>query len=153
MKVNRAWIMVVTLLCALCCIAQQSPDEEAVWRLEHSYWEDVKTLDLASYKELWHPSFVGWPYVSPKPVRKDHITDWITADTSRGLHLASYSIKRGDSQATENLVVVHYWVTSVWADKDGRGEPRTLRITHTWIKVGNGWRIIAGMSSPEPEMK
>jgi Domain of unknown function (DUF4440) len=152
MKMIRAWIALVPLLCAL-GLAQKSANEEAVWKLEHSYWEDVKTLDLASYRALWHPNFVGWPSISPQPVRKDHITDWITANTTKGLHLESYSLKPGDSQATENLVVVHYWLTSTWANKDHSGEPHTLRITHTWIRAGEGWQIIGGMSSPEPEAK
>lgn len=151
MKMNRVWVAVFPFLFALCCLAQQSSDEEAVWKLEHSYWENVKALDLASYRELWHPDFVGWPYVSPEPVRKDHITDWIAADTAKGLQLQSFSLKPAASQATENLVVVHYWVTLVWADKEHKGEPRTLRVTHTWIRAGKGWQIIAGMSAPEPE--
>ena len=151
MKMSRAWIAVVPLLCALACLAQQSPEEEAVWKLEHSYWEDVKAVDLASYRDLWHPNFVGWPFVSAQPARKDHITDWITANTEKGLHLESYSLKPAASQATENLVVIHYWVTGAWTDKNHHGEPHTLRITHTWIRVGKGWQIIAGMSAPEPE--
>jgi hypothetical protein len=153
MRLNRAWIAVVPLLCVLTAFAQQSPEQVAVWKLEHSYWEDVKSLDLASYLELWHPSFVGWPSVSPEPVRKDHITDWIKANTAKGLHLESYTLEPADSQGSDNLVVVHYWVTSVWADKDGHGEPHTLRITHTWIRVGKGWQIIGGMSSPEAEVR
>jgi len=153
MKMNRVWIALVPLVCALSCLAQQSSEEAVVWKLEQSYWEDVKALNLASYRDLWHPNFVGWPYVSPQPVRKDHITDWITDNTAKGLHLESYSLKRGDSQATANLLVIHYWVTTLWADKDNRGEPHTLRITHTWIRNAQGWRIIGGMSAPEPETK
>jgi len=151
MKMGRVWIAAVVLFWALSCFAQQSPDEQAVWKLEHSYWEDVKALDLARYRELWHPNFLGWPFVSPRPVGKDHITDWITANTTKGLHLESYSLKPGASQPSENLVVVHYWVTSTWADKDHKGDPHILRITHTWIKTGKGWQIISGMSAPEPE--
>jgi Domain of unknown function (DUF4440) len=153
MRPNRAWVAVVPLLCVLSGFAQQSAEEVAVWKLEHSYWEDVKAVDLESYIDLWHPNFVGWPSVSPQPVRRDHITDWITANTAKGLHLESYSLEPAASRATENLVVVHYWVTSIWADKDRRGEPHTLRVTHTWMKVGKGWQIISGMSSPEAEVR
>ncbi|HKH98867.1 MAG TPA: nuclear transport factor 2 family protein [Candidatus Sulfotelmatobacter sp.] len=149
MKLNRAWFAVVLVLCASAGFAQQSTEEQAVWKLEHSYWEYVKALDLKGYLELWHPNFVGWPSVSAQPQRKNHITDWITANTSKGLHLKSYSLEPAASQVTGNIVVVHYWLTSVWADKDGRGEPHTLRVTHTWIKDEKGWQIIGGMSSPE----
>jgi hypothetical protein len=30
------------------------------------------------------------------------------------------------------------------------GTEGTLRITHTWIKTGNRWQIVGGMSMPEP---
>jgi len=155
---SQACVAVLALLCAVSFAqpsanTQPSPDEQAVWKLEHSYWEYVKAADLDGYRTLWHPNFLGWPYVSSEPARKDHITDWITANTSKGTHLQSYSLKPAASQATGDLVVVHYWITPTWVDKDGKAESQTLRITHTWIRVGKGWQIISGMSSPEPEVK
>lgn len=156
MKINRVWMATLVTLLVMPGFAQQTArtaDEEAVWKLERSYWEYVKAEDLKSYLGLWHPNFVGWPSVSPQPQRKDHITDWITANTAKGLHLTSYALKPADSQATGNLVVVHYWVTLSWGDKNGPGEPHTLRITHTWIRGDKSWQIISGMSSPEPDVK
>jgi hypothetical protein len=130
--------------------AQQSDNEKAVWKLETTYWEDVKSLDLDNYKNLWHENFVGWPYSSSQPARKDHITDWIKAHTDKEETLAWFELKPADGRATENLVVTEYWLTSLWADKAGHGEPSTQRITHTWIKTANGWEIIAGMSAAVP---
>ena len=46
--------------------------------------------------------------------------------------------------------MVYYWITFKWLDKDGNGAARTLRITHAWLKTGNDWQIIGGMSMPEP---
>ncbi len=129
---------------------QQSSAERAVWNLEHSYWKYVQALDLTSYKALWHTNFVGWPRSSSAPSRKDHITDWIGQYTSLGLHLRSFDLKPADSQATGDIVVTHYWLTSVWSGKDGDQPPSTSRITHTWIKVGDTWQILGGMSAPEP---
>ena len=97
------------LLAAICAAApacaQQSDNEKAVWKLETTYWEDVKALDLDSYKTLWHENFVGWPYSSSQPARKDHITDWIKAHTDKGETLVWFELKPADSRATENLVV------------------------------------------------
>lgn len=133
---------------ALPAFAQQSANEQAVWKLETSYWEYVKALDLEKYRDLWHSNFVGWPASSSQPARKDHITDWITAFTEKGQKLQWYSLQPAASQATENIVIVHYWLTAFWADKDGRGEPTTMRLTHTWIQTAEGWQILGGMSAP-----
>lgn len=132
---------------ALPARAQQSENEQQVWKLENAYWQYVKALDLEHYRALWHPNFVGWPDSSSQPAHKDHITDWITSVSDKGGRMQWYSLQPAASQATENIVVTHYWITSFWVDKDGHGEPSTSRITHTWIKTPTGWQIISGMSA------
>ena len=142
-------LVLVGLCAALPAVGQQSANEQAVWKLETAYWNYVKSADLDGYRSLWHRDFVGWPSSSAQPARKDHITDWITASTDKGIRLQWYSIQPAASQATENIVITHYWVTSFWADKAGHGDPpETNRITHTWIKTGDGWQILGGMSNP-----
>lgn len=131
--------------------AQQSADEIAVWKLEHSYWEDVKAADLASYRALWNAGFVGWSYISPVPQRKDHIADWLEQYTAKGVRLRSYSLQPMASHATGNIVVTYYRLTSVWADKSGSSKPQAQRITHTWLRTPAGWQILGGMSAHQAE--
>lgn len=151
---KQTYVIVLLLLSTCVALARQSPAETAVWKLEHSYWEDVKALDLVSYRKLWHPNFVGWPYSSARPQRKDHITDWITSQTVKGLHLKSYALEPADSQATDNIVITYYWCTTAWVDKNGRGEASLkLRFMHTWMRVGQGWQIIGGMAAPVTKAK
>lgn len=148
--VCRRWLVLIVLgVCAaLPAAAEQSANEQAVWKLESAYWSYVKADDLEGYRTLWHRDFVGWPSSSAQPARKDHITDWITAITGKGLRLQWYSLEPAASQSTENIVIVHYWVTAFWSDKAGGGEaPQTSRITHTWIKTATGWQILGGMSA------
>ena len=148
---SRIMILFIVTLCAsVSAISQQSENEKAVWKLESSYWGYVKAVDLESYRALWHENFVGWPSVSSQPVRKDHITDWITARTDKGERILWFSLEPAASQSTGDLVVTHYWMTVFWADKSGRGEPATTRVTHTWIKTEKGWKILSGMSAPVP---
>jgi len=151
--IRRPWraspLALVGFCMALSAAAQQSANEQAVWKLEADYWKFVKAADLEGYRGLWHGNFLGWPSSSAQPVRKDHITDWITGLTGKGLRLQWYSIEPAASQATENIVITHYWVTAFWSDKNGNGEPpETNRITHTWIKTPAGWQILGGMSTP-----
>lgn len=65
--------------------SQASESEATLWSLERSYWHYVQANDLSAYRNLWDKDFLGWPLVSPAPVHKDHITDWITSQTSQGL--------------------------------------------------------------------
>ena len=153
MKSNRAWLAAVLTLFALTGFAQQSADEQAVWKLEHSYWEYVKDQDVAGYKALWHENFVGWPSFSPQPLRKDHVADWMISYQAKGLRLKSYSLKPAASQATGQLVVVCYRITTEWTGPNGLETSETLRVMHTWLRGDKGWQIISGMSERDPADK
>ena len=131
--------------------SQASKDEQTIWELERAYWRYVQENDLSAYSDLWHKDFLGWPSVSAAPVHKDHITDWITSQTSKGLAFKTGEFKPASIQVTEDIAVACYWITFKWLDKDGNGAANTIRITHAWRRTGNDWRIIGGMSMPEPD--
>jgi ketosteroid isomerase-like protein len=139
----------LVLLAATTFAQGSAKDEAQVWNLEKAYWEYVKANDLEKYRALWHEDFVGWPLVSPSPVRKDHITDWITANTSKGVKLQSYSIEELAIRVTGDIAINHYRIKAHWANSDGV-EVRTdkLRITHTWIRTRDTFQINGGMSAP-----
>lgn len=141
--------LIVVLIAPALTAALPSADEEKVWSLEQAYWEYVKANDLQTYRTLWHTNFLGWPTMNPEPVRKDHITDWITTHTSKGETLKSYDLERLTTQFTDNLATVTYRIRLTWTDKNGAGQPSTLRIIHTWLRnAGGSWQIISGMSAP-----
>ncbi len=130
--------------------SQASNTEQTLWNLEHAYWDYVQDNNLAAYLGLWHKDFLGWPSVNAAPVGKDHITDWITSQTAKGLAFKSIEFKPARIQITGDVAEACYWITYKWLDKDGNGAAHTLRITHTWLKDGKDWRILGGMSMPEP---
>ena len=132
---------------------QTSATKEAqIWQLEKAYWEYVKANDLENYRALWHENFLGWPFVNPAPVRKDHITDWITANTSKGISLHSYSIEQLAIQVTGDITANSDRINFTWANSAGAGvRTDRMRITHTWIRTYGTWQIIGGMSSPVNE--
>lgn len=124
-------------------------DETLIWSHERAYWRYVQNNDLTAYLKQWHEAFVGWPYVSEAPVRKDHITDWITSQTSKGLSFRTLAFKPAAIQITGNVAATFYWVTFRWVDKAGKGSASTIRVMHTWIKDGSDWHIVDGMSMPK----
>lgn len=96
----------IALLVAVTAVAfaEGSDKEQAqIWSLEKAYWEYVKANDLEKYRALWHENFLGWPFVSPAPVRKDHITDWITSNTAKNISLQCYSIEQLAIQVTGDI--------------------------------------------------
>ena len=132
-------------------IAGEAGDEQRIWERERAYWHYVEKNDLAAYAKLWHEDFLGWPSISAKPVRKDHITDWITSQTSKGTIFKAGELKPAALKVTGDIAFACYWITFRWVDKEGNGTTHTFRITHAWVRNGNEWRIIGGMSMPEPE--
>jgi ketosteroid isomerase-like protein len=129
--------------------ARATGDEQALWKLERAYWSYVQDNDLKGYLSLWHQDFLGWPSVHAAPVHKDHITDWITAQTSKGLRLEAAEFKPAAIQVTGDVAVTCYRITFKWADRDGNGTTHTLRILHTFVREGKDWQIMGGMSMPE----
>ena len=126
-----------------------SLDVKAVWALEDSYWRYVQANDLEHYRTLWHTDFLGWPLTNPEPVRREHITDWITAHTSSGETLKSYNLERLAAQVTSDYVTVAYRIHTNWVGKDGVDKPTTTRIVHSWLhNAGGKWQIISGMAAP-----
>src|SRR5262249_40804419 len=148
---DRGMLRAIPFLLALAstAFAQDSAKDEAqVWNLEKAYWEYVKANDLEKYRALWHDNFLGWPLVSSAPVRKDHITDWITANTSKGIKLQSYSIEQLAIQVTGDIAINHYRIKAMW-DNGHSAEARTdaLRMTHV-DSLARHLGIIGGMSAP-----
>jgi Domain of unknown function (DUF4440) len=143
----------ILFLIALTTVAfaqDSARDEAQIWNLEKVYWDYVKADDLQKYRALWHPDFVGWPFVSAAPVRKDHITDWITSNTSKGLKLQSYSIQQLAVRVTDDIAIDYYRLNANWTGSDTGEVARTdlMRITHTWIRTDGTWQILGGMSAP-----
>ena len=143
-----ASIAVAVLLASPAVARSPAADEKAVWSLEDAYWRYVQANDLEGYRTLWHSDFLGWPLTSPEPVRKAHITEWITAHASAGETLKSYELERLVAQATGDYVTVTYRVRMNWVGKDGVSKPSSLRVIHTWLHAGPRWQIISGMAAP-----
>lgn len=147
-RIVCALILVFTFV-SVALAQKSSADEEKVWAREQAYWKYVQAADLEGYRSLWHQKFLGWPFFSPEPVGKNHITDWITDYTGKGQRLKSYDLERRELQVIDNLVTVTYRVRATWANKDNVATTQSTRIIHTWIRNPDGtWQIISGMSAP-----
>ena len=129
--------------------ADLSDDETAVWNLENAYWEYVKANDISGYRSLWDEGFVGWPGFSEMPLGKANIHEWVTALHSNLGTRVEYELTIGSVRAYGDIVAAHYLVRfSVHSETTGEivDDEIVSRITHTWQRQGDSWRIVTGMS-------
>jgi ketosteroid isomerase-like protein len=147
--IRSAAVVLFVLVSALSEAQQATGNDEAVWAREQAYWRIVQANNLVDYRALWREDFLGWPATSPDPARKAHITDWITAHTSQGERLKSYSLEPLTVQVSGDFATTTYRLRSTWINKQGVEQSGTMRILHTWHRDGDGtWRILSVMSAP-----
>jgi ketosteroid isomerase-like protein len=141
--------IVFVLLASVLFAGQRSADEKELWSLEKAYWDYVQANDLERYRALWDADCLAWPPTIPDPVRKDHVTDWITAHTSKGETLKSYDLEPLAVKVTDNIATTMYRVRLTWVNKNGTGQPATLRIIHTLRRnAGGTWQIVSAVGAP-----
>ena len=132
--------------------ADGAADEQAVWRLEETYWASVKDNDIDSYLKLWDARFIGWPGFSDKPMEKSSISEWIAPLHKSAAENYDYKMTRHAVRSFGDVVVVHYLVNDFMRSASTGKIVRQLnayRITHTWQRRGDTWRIITGMSDKQ----
>ena len=140
----------ITLFATGCASAQNSLTdsiaEQEVWALEDAYWAYAGAGDVENYLTLWHDDFVGWFCEAPAPSRKANIGNWVRRIRDERQVLV-YELDNKTSQDFENLVVVYYTTPVEIISPDGghlwQGE--VFKVTHTWMKFGDQWKIVAGM--------
>ena len=148
MKPSAILLLATLLVIPAVRAAAPADREREVWAMEQAYWRYVQANDLDGYRTLWNKDFLGWPLSSPEPVRKDHITGWISAHTEAGEGLKSYSLERLLLQAAGDCITATYRVRMTWVTSAGVEKPGTLRVIHTWRRSGAQWQIISGMAAP-----
>jgi len=126
-----------------------SPAEQAAWKGEETYWQFQKADDRDAFLALWDERFVGWPRRTSVPVDKDKMREDLKRAPDRKVldyKLEPLSVREYGG----NVVITLYRATVHSTDNNGNdGQTRPYRLTHTWMKTGQAWQIIGGMSSAD----
>lgn len=122
--------------------------QDTIWKLEEDYWVYVKNKDYKNYLQLWDENFKGYPSTNIIG-SKANITDWIKDMYAKNQgKVFDYTLTRMEENVFDDIVIVLYDATTSW--KNGKGEvveKTTFKLTHTWKKTPEGWRIIGGMGA------
>jgi hypothetical protein len=119
-----------------------SPQQKEVWAGEQNYFRYLQAKDLKNFMSLWDDNFVGWQDYSERPLRKSDIESGVKEE----LQTTPTSTRPNPMPKPEaiavfgDVAVTHYF----WPDAD-ETSPFKYRITHTWRRGPEGWRIISGM--------
>jgi ketosteroid isomerase-like protein len=127
-----------------------SPQQKEVWAGEQNYFRYLQAKDLKSFMSLWDDNFVGWPDYSERPLRKSDIESG-----ARGEFQASPTSSRQNLSPKPEAIAVFGDVAVtyyLWPEAD-ETSPLKYRITHTWRKGPEGWRIISGMDCEVPRSR
>lgn len=149
---DKAVAILLVFLLSISAWADGALDEEAVWQLEEAYWLYVRNNDLANYRTLWDERFVGWPGFSDRPVGKESIGAWIAPLHANPVEAYDFQLTRAAVRSFGDVVVVHYLVQDFMRSAESGEIIRqrdTYRITHTWQRIGDSWKIITGMSGAQ----
>jgi len=122
--------------------------EAEIWALEQAYWEVNRDADHKRIISTWHDRFLGWPDAEPEPINKEQGARYVRKNYAKP---ASYTfkIKPTGIRILGNVAVNHYRVHLTQKDGSPKETKRSMRITHTWIQNGSGWKILGGMSDSE----
>ena len=120
---------------------------EQVWAAEEEYWRYVQSHDWQHYMALWSDDFVGWPTINDHPILKTDISLQIQSGwLSR---VIGYELQRESVEAHEQVVIAFYRVKIRLRSAHDADSTTTSRIMHTWMKLGDVWQIVGGMSADD----
>ena len=121
--------------------------EDEAWHMEELYWQYVQNNDTITYKTLWHEDFIGYPSFGDGTANKSKIATWIPELHADPNQKYSYKLYRKATNAIEDVVMVFYDVDEIWTDQTtNEVRKETLKLTHTWKKIGDQWLILGGMA-------
>jgi len=129
-----------------------SPAEKEVWDQEESYWHALQVDDRESFLQLWDERFMGWPRYDSAPADKDGIRHEFAPGTGSRGKVLDYKLEPLSVREYGKEVVITFYRAKVTRGRANREvETRTSRLTHTWMKTDQGWKIIGGMSADDSE--
>jgi ketosteroid isomerase-like protein len=119
--------------------------KEEIWALEEAYFANLYKADYEAVLALVHSQFLGWPGTAPQPIDKDgsalFMKQLIPKPTS-----CTFKIERGGIRVLGDLALTQYTIHVNCSEAAAVAKTQSSRITHTWVKEGDRWKLLGGMS-------
>jgi len=119
--------------------------EEKIWKLEEAYFTSLYNADHDGMLALVHSQFLGWPDAMAEPLDRQGSADFMKKAFPKPSP-CSLKFEREGIRVAGNVALTQYIIHTSCSDAAGALKKQSSRITHTWIKEGQNWKILGGMS-------
>lgn len=119
--------------------------EEDIWKLEETYFTNLYRANYEEVLALVHPQFLGWPSNLPKPINKEESAEFMRKLIPQPTTCV-IRIERAGLQQSGDTVLTQYTIHIDCPEASGVVRTQSSRITHTWTKHENQWKVLGGMS-------
>jgi ketosteroid isomerase-like protein len=119
--------------------------EEEIWALEEAYFANLYKADYEAVLAIVDSQFLGWPGAEPQPIDKEgsarFMKELIPRPTS-----CTFKIEREGIRVLGEVALTEYIIHVNCGDTAAVAKTQSSRITHTWVKEGDSWKLLGGMS-------
>jgi ketosteroid isomerase-like protein len=124
---------------------KKNPVEELIWNQEEEYFTSLYRADYDGVLDLVHDQFLGWPGGLPQPVGRKESAGFMKQLIPRPTSCTIW-IERAGIRVLGTVALTQYTLHVSCSDTAGAPKIPPSRITHTWVKEGEGWKLLGGMS-------
>jgi len=119
--------------------------EKEIWKLEEAYFSNLYRANYEGVLALVHPQFLGWPANQTKPIGKEESAEFMKRLIPRPTPCI-IRIERAGLQQSQDTVLTQYILHVNCPEASGTAKTQSSRITHTWTRWKDEWKLLGGMS-------
>jgi ketosteroid isomerase-like protein len=154
--IKAAQLSIVTLAFVFCSYApaysaasdtdmRTNTVEEKIWALEEAYFSNLYKADYKAELAMVHSQFLGWPDAVPQPIDKEGSARFMKQLIPKPTK-CTLKIDREGIRVLGGVALTQYVIHVNLNDASAVEKTQSSRITHTWVKEGDSWKLLGGMS-------
>ena len=145
MKLNQILVALVgtmVLTSGSALLAQDTPDDAAVWSVVERQWATSQGDDTSWVESLLAEDFTGWGKNQPAPRTRESVRMWQDFE-SRQWTGEMHELYPLSIVVHGDMAVVHYLYSNAGEDADGKTQVISGRYTDILVRIEGNWRFIA----------
>ena len=139
-----------TLFGSTTLTAQNLPNDRALWNVESAYASALVSGDVEKIVAFWHEDYLGWLDGDDLPWDKRYgkkaVRSWFHPN---GAELSNHMLEPLTARVIGDTAVTHYRLEYTSQNAEGEKSIQRIRLSHFWLKTGDGWKIFGSAGTVE----